>query len=322
MGVDERLSLEAVSAQTLIASEHVHRYRLAASLCEGMRVVDLACGSGYGSAILRETAAAVTGVDNDVATIDMARVTVGADGDIDFEASDALEFLQRDLAADYDAIVCFEGLEHLPNPDGALDALAGHATNGMSLVLSVPNSRAFDEENEFHLTDYGYEEAMAAFGRFDELAVVYQFLAEGSLMRFEEPGDVDGQFVLREHGDLEWANHFIACVNLAKRIQGIAETADMQLAVAPLYNRYIRQLERADRELWRENARLARQRIAVGDSAAIAVNARVRHLEEQVRHLESILAKPRHQAVERARDRLSRLPLIDRFARSLGRRVS
>ena len=200
--------------------------------------------------------------------------------------------------------------------------MARHAAAGMRLVVSVPNSKGFDEENEFHLTDYGYEEALAAFSRFDEPAVLFQFLAEGSLIRGEKASELDPEFVLREHGDPEWANHFIACVNLGDRLAELGESAQMRLAVAPLYNRWIRSLERANRELWRENGRIARQKIGAGDSAAVTMAARVRHLEQQIQDLEGILAKPRHQAVERARDRLGKLPMLDRLARSLGRRVS
>jgi 2-polyprenyl-3-methyl-5-hydroxy-6-metoxy-1,4-benzoquinol methylase len=147
MGVQERLSLEAVSAKTLIASEHTHRYALAAQLCAEMRVVDLACGSGYGSAMLRDGAAAVTGVDNDETTVELASATIGRDHEVTFEAADALEFLSRDLRGDYDAIVCFEGLEHFPDPDRVLAQLKRHADAGMKLIVSVPNSKAFEEEN-------------------------------------------------------------------------------------------------------------------------------------------------------------------------------
>lgn len=318
MGVQERLSLDAISANTLIASEHVHRYALAARLCAGMRVVDLACGSGYGSVILRETATAVTGVDNDTTTVDVARATVGKDHDVAFEAADALAFLNRDLGEDYDAIVCFEGLEHFPDPEPVLAELERHAAAGMKLVVSVPNSKGFEEENEFHVTDYGYEEARDAFGRFDEVTLLYQFLAEGSLIRHETASELEAEFVLRDHGEPEWANHFIACVNLDAQLADVGDAARMQLAIAPLYNRYIRSLDRANRELFRENARLGRERIGIADSAAITMSERVAALQQRITDLESMLDSPRHQAVERVRDRLSRVPALDRVARSLG----
>ena len=66
MGEQERLSPEMVAQPTLLAAEHVHRYRFAAELCRGARVLDLGCGTGYGSRILRAETASVTGIDSDV----------------------------------------------------------------------------------------------------------------------------------------------------------------------------------------------------------------------------------------------------------------
>ena len=37
------------------------------------------------------------------------------------------------------------------------------AGEGMREVLSVPNSKLFEEDNPYHLTDFGYEEAREAF---------------------------------------------------------------------------------------------------------------------------------------------------------------
>src|SRR3954453_5982528 len=42
---------------------HVAVYRWIAERCAGRRVVDMACGEGYGSALLAERAASVVGVD-------------------------------------------------------------------------------------------------------------------------------------------------------------------------------------------------------------------------------------------------------------------
>ncbi|MFZ1155412.1 MAG: methyltransferase domain-containing protein, partial [Solirubrobacteraceae bacterium] len=153
MDIRERLSLESVSEHTVIACEHIHRYDFAAALCGGLRVLDLACGSGYGSAILAETATAVHGVDNDVATIDLAVATVGQRTEATFEVADAIAVLGGDLSDRYDAIVCFEALEHLSDLESAVRGLREQAARGVQLIVSVPNSRAFEEDNEFHVTD-------------------------------------------------------------------------------------------------------------------------------------------------------------------------
>ena len=49
--------------QGTIALEHMHRYVMARQLAVGKVVLDIACGEGYGSAILAETATYVYGVD-------------------------------------------------------------------------------------------------------------------------------------------------------------------------------------------------------------------------------------------------------------------
>ena len=336
MGVVERLSLEAVSANTVIASEHVHRYKAAAALCEGLRVVDLACGSGYGSAILRSTATSVVGVDNDAATIDMARVTVGAEHDVTFVAADAVEFLERGLE-DQDAIVCLEGIEHLADLDGAVRAFRALADRGTKLVISVPNSRTFAEKNEFHVTDFGFDEAMELADKLGGATVLYQFLAEGSLIRGAEPGPIEAEEVLREHGEDGYANHYILCVNFGEELEPRIPRARMHLAVAPLYNRHMLALERANRELWRENARLAREQLGKSDAAAAttlfrmqrelrtrAEGAEARNLSLEaeltdLRHRVRLLDTPRHVAVERMRETVMRSKPLYALARALMR---
>ncbi len=334
MGVQERLTLEATSAHTLIASEHVHRYRMAAAAIDGGHVLDLACGSGYGSRILRERADRVTGVDNDAPTIEAAQATVGRDDGIDFKVADATEFLLSTEAADLDAIVCFEGLEHLPELEPALDAMEKHARAGKKLIFSVPNSKGFHERNEFHVTDFGYEEAMAAFARFPDHRVLYQFLAEGSLIRTEDgAGDPQPRIELSEHGEKEYANHFICFVNCAPEA---VTDGRMQLSAAPAHNRYVLNLERSMREMWLTNARLARGRLGVDDSAGAAVLSRFEDLhlqleqaehraavfEAEVERIKAWYDAPRYHLVDAIRTILQALGLhklikrFNRFARS------
>ena len=285
MDVVERLTLEAASAETLIATEHRHRYQLGAELLEGQRVLDLCCGSGYGAEILAGAGCEVTGVDNDVATVDLARVTIGARTGAQFEAADALEYLRRpNVAERFDGIVCFEGLEHLPDLESVLERLRELAEAGMREVLSVPNGKLFEEENPYHLTDFGYEEATAAFARFPATVLVPQFLAEGSLMVAPDPprsadgGDPEEPepaLWLEDRREPEYANHFVFCVNCDFEAIAASHRGRLRLEAAPLYNRYMRFIERANRELMRTNSQLLRLRIGVSGSAAASYLAKL-----------------------------------------------
>jgi SAM-dependent methyltransferase len=268
MDVVERLTVDEASEPTLLALTHVHRYELAAQLCAGKRVLDLCCGSGYGSRILARSAAAVVGVDNDEATIAAARERFGDVDGLEFDRADALDYLGRPLREHFDAVVLLEGLEHLADAPRALDRLRAQAEAGVVLVVSIPNSATFGERNRFHVTDFDYDSAMEAVEQLPSPTVLYQFHAEGSLIRGAEAEGVEGRQLLSERGDAEHANHFIVVVNADVAADGA--DGRMQLAVAPAFNSYMVELERANRELWRTNHRLSREYLGVADSAAAA----------------------------------------------------
>jgi protein-L-isoaspartate O-methyltransferase len=53
-------------------ADHRTRYLACAPHCEGKRVLDAACGSGYGTAILAQEASQVVGIDLDQEAVDYA----------------------------------------------------------------------------------------------------------------------------------------------------------------------------------------------------------------------------------------------------------
>lgn len=268
MDAVERLTPEQVSAPTLLALTHVHRYQLATALCSGKRVLDLCCGSGYGSAILAARAGSVLGVDSHAPSIERA-CNGFRDQRVRFERGDAHDYLDRELAREFDAIVLLEGLEHLPDPARAVERLRGHAEAGMTLIVSLPNSVPFGEQNPHHVSEFDFESATAAFARLPNAQVLYQFHAEGSLICEAPVGDLDTQLNLSERADAEHCNHFIAVVNAEP--EAVRGSSRMQLAVAPAFNRYMLDLERENRQLWRTNQRLARGKLAQADAAAATV---------------------------------------------------
>jgi len=234
MDIVERLTLETAQADTMLACEHRQRYEFAAGLCAGRRVLDLCCGSGYGSAILATTAQAVTGVDNDAATVEMARITVGRDTpSLEIELADAVAFLASDIAARFDVVVCFEGLEHLPELNRALTLLQTHAEHGVRIVASVPNGKLFEEDNPYHVTEFGYDEATRAFAPFPSAVMVPQFLAEGSLICPPGATETDVAVTLEDRDEPEYANHFIFCVGFDPAEVQRAHHGRIQLNTSP-----------------------------------------------------------------------------------------
>jgi SAM-dependent methyltransferase len=243
-------------------------------LCTGLRTVDLACGSGYGSAILAASAEQVTGVDIDKATIEVANAGVGVEHGVRFVAADAVEWLADCRSADIDAIVCFEGLEHLPDLEPALAELKRLAGEGVKLVLSVPNSAMWEEENPYHVTDFSVDSAHELIQRLGGDGLLVQNLAEGSLIVDPERhlDELESDLRWPERAEMEYANHFIGLVGFAEDERQRALGARLQVAYAPAYNRHIRNIEVTNQTLWRTNARLgwsSFSRFDAGASAAV-----------------------------------------------------
>ncbi len=297
MDVVERLTLETAQADTMLACEHRHRYEFAASLCAGARVLDLCCGSGYGSAILAARAREVIGVDNDASTVELAAATVGRDhANVSFEPADAVEFLRGDIAARFDALVCFEGLEHLRELPDALELLRGHAEHGLRIVASVPNSKLFDEDNPYHLTNFGYDEALAAFADFPSVVMVPQYLAEGSVL---VPTGATGEEVvvtLDSRDEPAYANHFVFAIGFDQAAVSRVHHGRLQVNASPLFNRWAEDLKKGAWALARENARLARAQL--GKAGSAAASALANPPQRRIAELEGRLSEAKGRIVQ------------------------
>jgi len=167
---------------------HLERYEFAARQLPPGRVLDIACGAGYGTKLLAERAAAaslVLGVDRDAAAIDYARSRYGGAG-IEFRVADALGFHEEDGFA---GIVSLETVEHLDEPERFLAGLAGMLRPGGVLVASVPTTPSVDL-NPHHRRDFserGFRRMLAAAGLapFAELRQVQSVPALAVLRRSE-----------------------------------------------------------------------------------------------------------------------------------------
>jgi len=137
-----------------IAHEHWHRYAFARRFAVGRSVLDVACGEGYGSALLAEVAGEVTGIDIAAAAVAHARARYAARGNLRFAVASATALPLAD--ASVDVVASFETLEHLPASDQPrmLAEIARVLKPGGVLVISAPNpveySQARNYRNPYH----------------------------------------------------------------------------------------------------------------------------------------------------------------------------
>ena len=154
----------------LVHAEHLARYRFATQLASSRRVLDAACGEGYGTAMLSAVARSATGVDVDGRTIEHARLRYPGP---EFVVADVRELPFRDDS--FDLGVCFETIEHVPDPERVLAELRRVMAQDGLLLVSTPNKHQYLVENEFHEREFFHEEFVQLLeSRFDRVDVLLQ----------------------------------------------------------------------------------------------------------------------------------------------------
>jgi SAM-dependent methyltransferase len=148
-------------------AEHIARYAFAARFAAGARVLDIGCGTGYGTAELAQQAQTVTGIDVSDDALAFAREHYPIPNAKFFAASaTAVPF----SSASFDLITAFEVIEHLDNwHDLLIEARRLLHPNG-TLLVSTPNklyyaeSRASEGPNPFHAHEFEFAEFRDALG--------------------------------------------------------------------------------------------------------------------------------------------------------------
>jgi SAM-dependent methyltransferase len=155
----ERLS-ENARMPPWVRHEHSARYQWAAGLVLGRRVVDAACGTGYGSRILlAEGATRVDGFDLSPDAIAEAQRLHTAP-QARFEMADVTRLPCPDRT--YDIFLSFETIEHLADDRALLREAVRVLKSGGTFVCSTPNrsvtnpgiSIAGKPYNPFHVREY------------------------------------------------------------------------------------------------------------------------------------------------------------------------
>ena len=139
----------ATGAETL--ELHLDRYRFAARYAVEGRLLDIACGAGYGTRFLVDECPGIraTGVDISPQAIDYANERYNADR-LTFLSQDAMSFADTD---GFDTIVTLETIEHVALPEKLIHRLHDLLKPGGVLISSVPVTPSVDV-NPHHLHDF------------------------------------------------------------------------------------------------------------------------------------------------------------------------
>lgn len=140
-------------------ADHLHRYSIALKFVKNKTVVDIACGVGYGSAIISKIATEVIGIDIDSYTISEAKkkykssnlsFLVGSADNIPIESSSV------------DIIVSFETIEHHDRHEEMYIEIKRILRPDGVLIISSPDKKYYSDiknkVNPFHIKELYLDE--------------------------------------------------------------------------------------------------------------------------------------------------------------------
>ena len=166
------------------ATEHLHRYMLAMKYCQGLVVVDIACGEGYGSAFLASVARSVIGVDIDSEAVKFASKKYKK-SNLEYKVGTCS--LIPVNSGSIDVLVSFETLEHHDqHVEMLLEVKRVLKPDGL-LIMSSPDKTFYSDQrnfkNAFHvkeLTNQQFEELIRS--HFKSTNFANQRMMYGSLI--------------------------------------------------------------------------------------------------------------------------------------------
>jgi ubiquinone/menaquinone biosynthesis C-methylase UbiE len=175
MSVERHLNTEI----TPWTGEHLHRYYEAKKyLAEGDVVLDLACGSGYGSDILSAIkGTTIYGGDIEPEAIATCKKDWASNASLHFEVMDATMLRFDDHF--FDKIVSLETIEHLTAYRKMIAEFNRVTKPGGVVIISTPNIKISSPDgkivNPYHTQEFTYDELKAVLtAEFTEVAIYGQ----------------------------------------------------------------------------------------------------------------------------------------------------
>ena len=158
---------------------HLVVYEWIAERVTGLRVIDMACGEGYGSEVLSRSAAAVIGVDANRDAFEHARLRY-VRSNLGFERG--MVEIHGEPGA-YDAVVFLQTIEHVQDPAAVLEHFRSLLAPGGTAYVSTPNvltlapAGAVKSSNPWHIREYRAAEfeslCRSAFGQVELLGLFH-----------------------------------------------------------------------------------------------------------------------------------------------------
>ena len=202
--------------------QHIQRYLVAKELCRNKKVLDIACGEGYGSDILSQTASSVYGVDISEEAVLHAQNKYQKDN-LSFRTGSVAEISFDDES--FDVVISFETIEHVSEELQIkfLDEIKRVLKKDGLLMMSSPDKMYYsdmtDFKNIYHVKELYEEEFYALLKKyFNNINMYYQGMLASSYIindKFKQIDEIKKFEVIKGFSQYNAEINIAVCGNAA-----------------------------------------------------------------------------------------------------------
>lgn len=189
----ERLETFIYARDTI---DHLHRYAIAKTYVKNKKILDIACGDGYGSNLLSEEADFVFGVDIDAETIEKAKVKYIKNNLFFKQGTTSLIPLKNKCV---DVVISFETIEHHDEHNEMMVEIKRVLKPDGIVIISTPDKYYYTDvrnfKNVFHIKELYKDEFKDLICKsFSNVQLLTQKYIDGSSIIQDEKSHNDIKF--------------------------------------------------------------------------------------------------------------------------------
>ena len=173
----ERMIPKLMNPKNGMLKEHIARYEFANPFCRG-RVLDIACGVGYGSEYLlldNHSITELVGIDNHIESINYANENY-LFPNTKYYVDDCLNKELHKKYGTFDTIISFETIEHFYGDEVFIQNLYNLLKDDGTLIISTPFGRGKNEPCScpYHVYQYTEDEFWDVLKPFKNITMYHQ----------------------------------------------------------------------------------------------------------------------------------------------------
>ncbi|MPW25871.1 methyltransferase domain-containing protein [Alkalibaculum sp. M08DMB] len=173
----ERVIPKLMNSNNGMLIEHINRYKFAKKYGKG-RVLDIACGVGYGSKVLlddNENISSLIGIDICKDSIEYAKANYSYPN-TSYYIDNALHLDLQQKYGTFDTITSFETIEHFREDQQFINNLYNLLNEDGTLIISTPfgKGKSVPCSSPFHVYQYKEEEFLEVLQPFSSITMYHQ----------------------------------------------------------------------------------------------------------------------------------------------------